>query len=179
MTAGNGAPRRAHVLPADAEVLRREVESFLYLEARLADESRYDEWEALLTDDVHYWVPTGRADYDPATRLSYVNDNRARLGTRLRQLRTGLRHAQTPASPMRRTLANIELLAADHEAGEVLVAANQVVFEVAAQSTGELRLWPGRVTYRLRRVAGSWKLAAKTIELVHSRDALPNLTFLL
>ena len=69
------------------EGLLREVESFVYREARLADESRYSEWEALVTDDMHYWVPNGRADYDPATRLSYVNDNRARLATRIRQSR--------------------------------------------------------------------------------------------
>ncbi|MPY94843.1 MAG: hypothetical protein GEV08_17805 [Acidimicrobiia bacterium] len=166
-------------MPAVDEAFRREIEVFLFLEARLADESRYEEWEALVTDDVHYWVPNGRADYDPATRLSYVNDNRARLGTRLRQLRTGLRHAQTPVSPMRRTLANVEVLAVDHAVDEALVAANQVVYEVAAQSTGELRAWPGRVTYRLRRVEGAWRLASKTVELVTSGDALPNLTFLL
>jgi 3-phenylpropionate/cinnamic acid dioxygenase small subunit len=172
-------PLSAEARPVLDEPTRREVEAFLFLEARLADESRYEEWEALVTDDVHYWVPNGRADYDPATRLSYVNDNRARLATRIRQLRTGLRHAQTPVSPMRRTVANIEVLAVDADASEVVVAANQVVHEVAAQSTGELRLWPGRVTYRLRRVEGSWRLAAKTIELVNSGDALPNLAFLL
>jgi 3-phenylpropionate/cinnamic acid dioxygenase small subunit len=161
------------------EAARRELEAFVFLEARLADESRYEEWEALVTDDVHYWVPNGRADYDPATRLSYVNDNRARLATRLRQLRTGVRHAQTPPSPLRRTVANLEVLVHDLRSGEALVAANQVVYEVAAQSTGELRLWPGRVTYRLRRVEGRWRLAGKTIELLQAGGALPNLTFLL
>jgi ethylbenzene dioxygenase beta subunit len=37
-----------------------EVEQFLYREARLLDERRYDEWMALLADDLHYWVPTRR-----------------------------------------------------------------------------------------------------------------------
>lgn len=178
------SPNPTTTAPAPAtldEAARREIESFLHLEARLADESRYEEWEALVTDDVHYWVPNGRADYDPASRLSYVNDNRSRLATRLRQLRTGVRHAQTPPSPMRRTVANLEVLSVVAGPGgdEVVVAANQVVYEVAAQSTGELRLWPGRVTWRLRRVDGAWRMAGKTVELVHGADALPNLTFLL
>ena len=118
------------------DALLREVESFVFREARLADESQYAEWEALLTDDMHYWVPNGRADYDPATRLSYINDNRARLATRIRQLQTGLRHAQTPVSPMRRLVSNIEVLAVDEPADEVTVGANQVVYELNAQSTG-------------------------------------------
>ena len=43
----------------------REGRGFLYLEARLADESDYDGWEALWTDDAIYWVPAGRADVGP------------------------------------------------------------------------------------------------------------------
>ena len=163
----------------------------MYLEARLADESRYGEWEALVTDDMHYWVPNGRADYDPATRLSYINDNRTRLATRIRQLQTGLRHAQTPASPMRRLVSNLEIISSADEgvdgrsakavglATEVVAATNQVVFEVNAAATGQLRVWPSRVTYRLRKVDGSWRMAAKTVELLIVGDALPNLAFLI
>jgi benzoate/toluate 1,2-dioxygenase subunit beta len=159
------------------EATRREIEAFVFREARLADESRYSDWEALVTDDFRYWVPNGRADYDPATRLSYVNDNRARLATRIRQLESGLRHAQTPPSPMRRMVTNVEMCSLD--GGDVQVSTNQVVYELAAQSTGELRVWPGHVTYRLRREDGCWRMAAKTVELVTARDGLPNLTFLL
>ena len=161
------------------DALLREVEAFIFREARLADESQYAEWEALLTDDMHYWVPNGRADYDPATRLSYINDNRARLATRIRQLQTGLRHAQTPVSPMRRLVSNIEVLSFGEAINEVTVGANQVVYELNAQSTGQVRVWPGRVTYCLRRVDGNWHMAAKTIELLIVGDALPNLTFLI
>jgi 3-phenylpropionate/cinnamic acid dioxygenase small subunit len=163
--------------PTEAE--RREVEAFLFLEARLADTSRYAEWEALVTDDMHYWVPAGQAGGDPAATLSYVNDNRARLATRIRQLASGKRHAQTPVSPMCRTVTNIEILEADPDAGTYLVTASQVVHEFAAQSSARLQLWPGRVTYRLRRVDGSLRMAAKTVELVNATEPQPNLTFLL
>jgi len=160
-----------------SEHTRRQVEDFVYLEARLADESRYAEWEELVTDDFHYWVPNGRADYDPATRLTYVNDNRTRLGTRIRQLQTGLRHSQTPPSPLCRVVSNIEVI--DVEGDELTVRTNQIVYEVSAQSTSALRLWPGHVTFRLRLVEGRWRMAAKTVELLITGDALPNLTFLI
>lgn len=156
---------------------RREVEAFVFLEARLADESRYAEWEELVTDDFHYWVPNGRADYDPATRLSYVNDNRTRLATRIRQLQTGLRHAQTPASPLCRVVGNVEMVSSDGD--EAVVRTNQVVYEVSVQATQALRVWPGHVTFRLRRVDGRLRMAAKTVELLIPGDALPNLTFLI
>jgi len=161
------------------EAVRREIEAFLYLEARLADESRYDAWEKLVTDDMHYWVPKGAADYDPAERLSYINDNRARLATRIRQLMTGVRHAQTPPSPMRRIVSNIEVLAADDIAGTYTVASNFVLYELAVQSGATLRVWPGRVTHRLRRVDGELRMSEKIVELVTSSVAQPNLAFLI
>lgn len=161
------------------EALRREVEDFLYLEARLADESRYEEWEALVTDDVHYWVPTSTAEADASSRLSYVNDNRSRLATRIRQLRTGLRHAQTPVSVMRRLVSNIEILAVDDAVGEITVGSNFILHELAHQATNEVRIWAGRTTHRLRRVDGRLRMAAKRVDLVNASGPLPNLAFLI
>jgi len=162
-----------------SEGTRREIEAFLYLEARLADESRYAEWEALVTDDMHYWVPKGAADYDPATRLSYINDNRTRLATRIRQLETGLRHAQRPPSPMRRIISNIEVIVADEAAGTFVLGSNFVIYEVAAQATSELRIWPSRVTHHLRCVEGKLRMSEKIVELVTGSLPQPNMTFLL
>ena len=45
---------------------------------------------ALLAEDFH-WVPAGRIAGDPAKQLAYLNDNRARVATRIRQLQTGKR----------------------------------------------------------------------------------------
>jgi len=161
------------------EAERREVEAFVFLEARLADTSRYGEWEALVTDDMHYWVPAGPAVGDPAASLSYINDNRGRLATRIRQLQTGKRHAQTPASPMCRAVTNIEIARSDRPGDDYVVVATQVVHELAVQASARLQLWPGRVTYRLRRIDGSLRMAAKTVELVTAGEAQPNLAFLL
>ena len=162
-----------------SEAIRREIEAFLFHEARLADESRYEEWEALVTDDVHYWVPAGTEDYDPDSRLSFVNDNRSRLATRIRQLRTGRRHSQTPPSVMRRLVSNIEIVAADEVAGEYDVGSNFILYELAHQATGELRVWAGRARHRLRRVDGSLRIAAKRVDLVTASQPIPNLTFLI
>ncbi len=170
----SAAPSTAIEVP---EALRREIEAFLFLEARLCDESRYEEWEALVTDDIHYWIPKGPADHDPAEKLAYVNDNRARVATRIRQLKTGKRWAQTPVSPMRRLLSNIEILEA-HEP-EFTVAANFVLYEVAAQATGALHIWAGRTTYGLRRVDGNLRMSRKIVELVTSSLPQPTLAFLL
>ena len=50
--------------------------AFLYLEARLADEARYSEWEALWDDDALV-LGADAPGRRPADQLSYINDNRA------------------------------------------------------------------------------------------------------
>jgi len=155
----------------------REIEAFIYLEARLADEADYAGWEALLTDDMHYWVPFGKADYEPATKMSYINDNRNRVATRIRQLQTGHRHAQTPASSMRRMISNLEVL--DHSGQDFVVAANFVLHEHAIQATHKVRIWAGRVTYGLRRTDAGLRMSRKVVELVNATDALPSLAFII
>ena len=156
--------------------LRDQVEAFLYLEARLADESRYDEWLELVADEMHYWVPVGRADYDPSQRISYINDNRNRLETRIRQLQTGVRYAQSPPSPMRRVISNVEFLEVDEP--HVAVGSNFVLYEHSVQASMELRTWAGRATHRLSRHGDGWRMTAKTVELVNSAVSLPTLAFL-
>ena len=41
-------------------LLRLEIEDFLWTEAELLDEFRYEEWLDLLTDDLVYWMPIRR-----------------------------------------------------------------------------------------------------------------------
>jgi 3-phenylpropionate/cinnamic acid dioxygenase small subunit len=150
------------------------IASFLYLEARLADEARYSEWEELWDDDGIYWVPMS-PDADPDHDLSYIYDNRRRIHSRVAQLNTGSRHSQTPPSTMRRLLANMEVL--DRDAGTVTVGSNFVLYECRYQMT----IWAGRVIHRVRagHAERGPRLVAKTVHLVNAGAAIPTLAFLL
>jgi benzoate/toluate 1,2-dioxygenase beta subunit len=158
---------------------RWDVEQFLYREARYADECDYDAWEALWTDDALYWVPAGGADIDPVREMSVIYDNRSRISTRLKQVRTGRRYAQAPPSNLRRLISNIEFLGGrgNPDGGvDLEVAANFLVFESRARGN---QLWGGRTTYRLRRVDDTLRLAYKKVVLVDNDRPLPTLGFLI
>jgi benzoate/toluate 1,2-dioxygenase beta subunit len=152
----------------------RTVEQFLYREARFADEHRYDDWEALWTDDGHYWVPAGGDDVDPATRMSIINDNRNRIATRIAQLKTGRRHSQIPRSRLRRVVSNVEIEGVDGD--DTTVGANFVLVE--SRERGK-QLWAGRYTYRLRLVDRELRMASKKVALVDNELAIPTLSFLI
>jgi 3-phenylpropionate/cinnamic acid dioxygenase small subunit len=162
------------VTVTDADLgLLTEVEQFIYREARFQDELRYDDWEALWTDDAVYWVPANADDADPEREMSIIFDNRSRISTRIKQLHTGKRHSQNPPSRLRRIVSNVELLG--EEDGDLLAGANFIVYESRERG---LTLWAGRSAYRLRRDGDRLRMARKTVYLVNNDRPLNTLAFL-
>ncbi|MCE5289470.1 MAG: aromatic-ring-hydroxylating dioxygenase subunit beta [Nocardiaceae bacterium] len=158
----------------DSSVDMHVIEQFLYREARFADEHDYDEWEALWTDDAVYWVPSSDSLTDPERKVSIIYDNRRRISTRLAQLRTGKRYAQSPPSNLRRSISNVEILGS--ESGDVLVGANFMLLESKPRG---LVTWGGRYIYRLRNTHDGMRLVAKTVLLVNNAESVPTMGFLI
>ncbi len=163
----------------------RALTNFIMLEAQYADESRYDEWEALWSSapDATYWVPRGPHALDPEKYVSLIFDNRSRLATRIRQLKTGYRFAQIPVSPMRRVVSNLVMRrVASEGAGEAAVyevEANFILVEIAVQSTNNQNIWAGRTLHRIRMEEGQLKLHSKRILLVNGDEPIASIAFLL
>ncbi len=164
----------ANLLPTE---VYREIEEFVYREARLADESRYGEWEELVDDDMMYWIPRGEGGFDMEKHVSVIADNRNRLRRRIKQLQTGARYAQVPVSPMRRLVSNIEAKPIADD--EFNVQCNFVLYELRIQSTNNIEIWPGRIEYKLRRSEDGFKMFLKKVMLVNGDMPLPSLAFLL
>jgi len=154
----------------------RELEAFVIQEARLADESKYQEWEDLWADDGVYWVPLREGD-DPTQKVSHLYDNRTRLATRIRQLKTGYRYSQLPVSGMRRVISNFEY--AEEVNGCFQVEANFFLPEYSIQSVHDFRVWSGRVIYTLSRRENTFQIHMKKIVLVNGAEPVPTMSFLI
>ena len=61
-------------MPGMNEDVTREVEQFLYREARLLDERRFHEWLELLADDVHYWMGSRSNRYPKTSKAIAILD---------------------------------------------------------------------------------------------------------
>lgn len=147
--------------------------AFIYREARLADESRYSEWEALWDDEeAIYWVPVDPTK-SPEEHVSYIYDNRRRIRSRIAQLNSGFRHAQTPPSVMRRQVTNLEIVGRDERS--VTVGSNFALFE----HRHDLKIWAGRYEHRIRTDGAELRLLAKHVYLVNARGPIPTLAFLI
>jgi p-cumate 2,3-dioxygenase beta subunit len=169
---------RALVNAAETERLLRglKVNEFLVGEASLLDEWRLEEWLELFTEDASYVIPgTDDPAADPKSSLVLVDDDRTRLGWRVKRLLGGHAHREFPWSRTRRIVTNVRVQS--EEGGILRATASFVVWRFRH---GHADPFVGRSDYRLVEQEGAFRIAAKRAMLDHESLA-PNgaLSFLL
>jgi 3-phenylpropionate/cinnamic acid dioxygenase small subunit len=168
-------------------LLKQEIENFLYREADLLDERRYEDWLALLTEDVRYWMPMRRnVKVDDLEReftregldISWFDEGKETLTRRVRQIQTGIHWAEEPVSRISHLVANIRLLEVNPSWGEPAEATVRCRFLVYRNRVEtETDILVGKREDLLRRVEGEWKIARRKIMLDQNVLLSKNLTF--
>src|SRR5436190_14164920 len=170
----------------------REVEQFLYREARLLDERRFREWLELFTDDVRYWMGarsnryprTSKAisilspnryvedDQTRADELSIFDETKETLSGRVARLETGMAWAEDPPSRTRHLITNIEV--AGDTGPDLTVRSNFIVYRSRAET--EQDFYVGARQDLLRRVEGGLKIARRKMTLDQDVVSAKNLS---
>lgn len=149
---------------------------FVYREARLLDEKRFDEWFALLTDDIRYWMPLSRGQPDGELHTSLFYEDKLLLQVRIERLRHPHAFSQQQPSYCQHILQRPQLEASGTAGGELLVRTPFLYVE--AQLDKQLIL--AAVAYhRLIQTADGLRLRHKKIELLNCDAALPSIQLLL
>lgn len=141
----------------------RNIEDFLYREAWLLDERRFEDWGDLFTDDAHYWVPAKPEQTGWATEVSLFLDNRKNIQARIDRLRHPRVHAQTPPSRTVHTVTNIHLAPDQPNPDELTVLS---VVSMVEWRQGNHRIYHGRVRHHLVPVEDSFRIRLKRVDLV-------------
>ena len=144
-------------------------EQFLYHEARLLDEQRFEEWLSLFTEDATYWVPLEQGQKDPYQTSSLIYDDRTLLELRVKQLRHPRAHARAPLPRTVHQVGNIVVK-------DLLVTSTLTVVEFRNERQ---KLWAGLVEHQLKRNGDSFHIARKKIDLVNSEGEIEGVAILL
>lgn len=143
---------------------KRELEEFLYREAKLLDEQQFDEWLGLFTDDVEYVLPLRehvQGDVDPPGH-PVINDDKAMLAMRARKHQSGLSHVEIPRSMTTRLITNV--LVEDGRAPDEFEVSSSFVVRQARKVRDEA-WWVGKRRDMFRRVSGQWRIARREVLL--------------
>jgi benzoate/toluate 1,2-dioxygenase beta subunit len=150
----------------------REVEEFLFHEARLLDDRQYEEWLALFTETAWYWVPLSPDQDNPHEMVSIIYDDRRLLETRVRRLCNPNIHAQSPPSRTSRIVGNI-VVEKEAQDADIVVASR---FQMVEFRRDRQRLFAGALRHGLRRRDGGFRICWKRVDLVNCDGMMDGIT---
>jgi benzoate/toluate 1,2-dioxygenase beta subunit len=157
--------------------LTREIEAFLFHEARLLDDALYQDWLALFTDTAWYWVPIQPRQDNPFDTVSIIYDDRKLMETRVRRLCNENIHAQSPPSRTSRIIGNVVMGSSDHTGGsnecDILISSR---FQMVEFRHDDQRLFAGAQTHGLVCDGGGYKIGWKRVDLVNCDAMMEGIT---
>ena len=145
---------------------------FVYDEARLVDEKRYDEWYELFADDGYYWMPLTRGQPDGDNHTSLLYEDKLLLRVRIERLRSPRSFSQHQASFCQHVLQQPALESA--EPGRNSWVLRTPFLYVESQLDTQLVL-TGVSWLHLIRVDDRLRIRLKKVELVNCDAALPSI----
>lgn len=145
------------------------VQQFLYREAALLDEHRFDAWLELCAPDIRYWMPaqTNRDRRDRAHTVGGPHDlpmfeeTLEHLQQRVRRLATGRAWAEEPPSRTRRLVTNVRV---EDAANGVVAASNLLLYRTRHDKDVQIFVASRRDELQPHDVHG-WQIRARTIVL--------------
>lgn len=154
------------IAPATDIELVRELEQFLYVEAGLLEDRRWDEWLALWAEDAHWCMPVrserpGRESFSGAGEVHYFDEPKLGLVTKVAKLRTGKAWGEEPASHTTRLITNVHVVDASDDT--VTVRSNFVIHRSRLESDVEQFVGTRRDT--LRGTDTGWLIARRDVFL--------------
>ena len=156
-------------------ITRDDVIDFIYAEARMLDEGRYDEWLALWLEDGHYWMPLDYKQTDPHLVTSLMYEDLFMLKLRVERLNGARTFSQKPKSRCHHVIQRPFVDAFDPDAGRFRTNTSMHYVETRLDDQILLAL---TATHDLALVDGSLRIANKRVDLLNSDAAFGNIQLL-
>jgi 3-phenylpropionate/cinnamic acid dioxygenase small subunit len=151
-------------------VSRQELIDFVVREARLLDEKRYEEWNALFTDDAYYWVPLVPNQEDGINHTSHMYEDRLLRTLRIERLKSPRAFSQQPPSRCHHLLQTPTVECYEPEGNRFVVRSE---FHYTESQGDELQFYVGTFIHHLRMEEGELRMALKRVNLLNPDAALP------
>lgn len=149
---------------------QQQLIDFVVREARLLDEKRYDEWNALFTDDGLYWVPLTPGQPDGTQYTSHLYEDKLLRDLRIERLKSPRAFSQQPPSRGHHLLQTPTVETFEADANRYVVRCE---FHYSEAQNDEMNFFVGTAFYELKAVGGALRMTLKRVNLLNSDAALP------
>jgi 3-phenylpropionate/cinnamic acid dioxygenase small subunit len=152
------------------DITRQDLIDFVVREARLLDEKRYAEWNALFTDDAMYWVPLVPDQQDGINHTSHMYEDKLLRELRIERLKSARAFSQQPPTRAHHLLQTPTVEAFD-AAGNAFVVRSE--FHYTEAQGDELQFFVGTCLHHLTLQDGALRMSLKRVNLLNCDAALP------
>ena len=143
---------------------------FVVREARLLDERRYMEWNALFTDDGMYWVPLVPDQEDGINHTSHLYEDKLLRELRIERLKSTRAFSQQPPSRAHHLLQTPTVEEFDPAADRYVVRSE---FHYTEAQGDELNFFVGTCFHHLTLQDGALRMSLKRVNMINCDAALP------
>ena len=156
-------------------ITRDDVIDYIYAEARMLDEGRYDAWLALWLEDGHYWMPLDYQQTDPHLVTSLMYEDLFMLKLRVERLNGARTFSQKPKSRCHHVIQRP--FVDEFDTGEGRFRTNTSMHYVETRLDDQILL-ALTATHDLALVDGAIRIANKRVDLLNSDAAFGNIQLL-
>jgi 3-phenylpropionate/cinnamic acid dioxygenase small subunit len=151
--------------------LRQELSDFVVREAQLLDAKRFEEWNALFTDDAYYWIPLIPDQKDGISHTSHMYEDKLLRDLRIERLKSPRAFSQQPPSRCHHLLQVPTVEEVDADAGRYVL---RTEFHYTEAQGDEIQMLVGTAFHHLVRDAGgALRMTLKRVNLINCDAALP------
>ena len=141
-----------------------DVIGFVYHEARLLDEHRFDEWLALFAPDGRYWMPLEYDQTDRRLTASLMDKDLFLLRLRVERLKGNRTYSQKPKSRCHHVLQQPRVDIFDPDTDRYVTWTAMHYLETRLDQQDLYAAW---ATHELTAIEGSLRIAMKRVDLVN------------
>jgi 3-phenylpropionate/cinnamic acid dioxygenase small subunit len=152
------------------DIARQDLIDFVVHEARLLDEKRYAEWNALFTDDAMYWVPLVPDQEDGINHTSHLYEDKLLRELRIERLKSARAFSQQPPTRAHHLLQTPTVEVFDAAAKRFVVRSE---FHYTEAQGDELQFFVGTCLHHLVLQDGALRMTLKRVNLLNCDAALP------
>ena len=150
--------------PTDKDLI-----NFVFHEARLIDQHRFEEWLDLFADDGHYWMPVEWGQSDPRLTTSLMYEDKLLLKIRVERLKGRATYSQSPKSRCHHVLQVPQVDQRDDKERRYVTWTPLHYIESRAD---EQTLYAAWATHHLAMVDDALRIRLKRVDLVNCDAAL-------
>ncbi len=150
----------------------RELEQFLFHEARLIDEQRWDEWNNLFTEEGEYRVPASPEQSDAINHVSLIYETGMLRAVRIKRFRHPNAFSIKPTPRSSHMLSNVMFDEYDEASSVCIVKSRFLMLQYRREQQD---VFGGSYTHHLKMTEQGCKIKKKRVDLINCDAALGNI----